>query len=201
MSSLSTLSSAHLGWLPKRVTWLSIVISILLVVFGILAVLLPVEMSYSVVLVSSWLLVIAGIIQFVHVFRCRGIGDGLWKVAVAIAYVLAGIYLRVNLTRGIAVLTLILLAFFLAEGIIGLFAYFGTKRSPQSGWLLLEAIATLILGLAIWRHWSSNSLWVMGLLAGINLVVTGATRLVLTLAVRNAMKPGPQERLAPGRGT
>jgi uncharacterized membrane protein HdeD (DUF308 family) len=199
MPSLSV-SSSPLAELPKRITWLSIVISILLIVFGILAVLLPIGMSYSVVLISSWLLMIAGVIQFVHVFRCRGIGDALWKAAVAAAYFIAGIYLRVNIARGITVLTLVLAAFFVAEGIISLFAYFGTKMSRHSVWLLLEAIATLVLGLMIWRHWPSNSLWVIGLLVGINMVVTGSTRLMLTLALRNAVQRGRQEHLAPGQG-
>lgn len=199
MSSFSTMSSSF-AEMPKGITWLSVVISIVLIVLGILAILLPTAMSYSVVLVSSWLLMIAGVIQFVHVFRCRGIGDALWKAAVAIAYFVAGVYLRVNLTRGIAVLTLVLAAFFLSEGIIGLFAYFGTRLRRHSGWLLVEAIATLTLGVMIWRHWPSNSLWVIGLLVGMNMVITGSTRLMLTLAVRNAVNSGRQERFASGHG-
>jgi uncharacterized membrane protein HdeD (DUF308 family) len=46
----------------------------------------------------------------------------------------------------------------------------------------------MILGLMIWRHWPSGSLWVVGTLVGINMVMTGTTRLMLSVGVRRAMK-------------
>jgi uncharacterized membrane protein HdeD (DUF308 family) len=42
----------------------------------------------------------------------------------------------------------------------------------------------------IWRHWPTGSLWVVGTLVAINMMMTGITRLMLTLAVRRAMKAG-----------
>jgi uncharacterized membrane protein HdeD (DUF308 family) len=46
--------------------------SIFLIICGFLAVLLPIEMSFGVVVVISWLLMISGVVQFVHAFRCAG---------------------------------------------------------------------------------------------------------------------------------
>jgi uncharacterized membrane protein HdeD (DUF308 family) len=40
----------------------------------------------------------------------------------------------------------------------------------------------------IWRHWPSGSLWVIGTLVGINMIMSGTTRLMLALAVRRATK-------------
>jgi len=174
----------------KRVSGFSIVLSILLIICGFVAVLLPIEMSFGVVVVISWLLMISGVVQFVHAFRCAGIGHTLWKAAVAIIYFVTGLYFRLNPGLGIAALTLALIMFFVAQGLIDILVYFGTRKSGVSGLLLLDGVITLILGLMIWRHWPSGSLWVVGLLVGINMIMTGTTRLMLTVAVRRASNLG-----------
>jgi uncharacterized membrane protein HdeD (DUF308 family) len=61
----------------KQVSRFSIGLSVLLIVCGFLAILLPMEMSFGVVVVISWLLMISGVVQFVHAFRCAGIGHTL----------------------------------------------------------------------------------------------------------------------------
>ena len=45
-------------------------------------------------------------------------------------------------------------------------------------------IITLILGLLVWRQWPSSSLWVIGTLVGISMIMTGTTRLMISLAAR-----------------
>jgi len=180
--------NSSLTKVSKQVSGFSIVLSILLIIFGFLAIMLPIEMSLGVVIVISWLLMISGVVQFVHVFRCTGIGHALWKLAVAVIYFLTGLYLRFNLGVGIATLTLALALFLVAEGLIDIFGYIRTRQSGASGWLLFDGVITLILGVMIWRHWPSGSLWVVGTLVGINMIMTGTTRLMLTLAVRRAMR-------------
>jgi uncharacterized membrane protein HdeD (DUF308 family) len=172
----------------KRVSGFSIILSILLIICGFLAILLPIEMSFGVVVVIAWLLMISGVVHFVHAIRCKGIGDGLWKGLVAVIYFLTGLYFRLNLGIGIAALTLALIAFFVAHGIIEIFGYFRSRKSGASGWLLVNGIITLILGLMIYRHWPSGSMWVIGTLVGISMIITGTTRLMLTIAIRAARK-------------
>jgi uncharacterized membrane protein HdeD (DUF308 family) len=52
------------------------------------------------------------------------------------------------------------------------------------GWILFDGIITLILGLMVWRQWPSSSLWVIGTLVGIGMILTGTTRLMLSVASR-----------------
>ena len=170
----------------KLATGLSIFLSILLIVFGLLAILLPVEMSFGVVVVISWLLMISGLVQFVHAFRCKGIGAAIWKTLIAAAYFGTGLYLRLNTTVGVAALTLCLILFFAAQGLIDILMYLRTRQSGISGWLLLDGVITIILAILIWQHWPSGSLWVIGALVGINMIMTGVTRLMLTIAIRRA---------------
>ena len=66
------------------------VLSVLLIVCGFLAILLPIEMSLGVVIVVSWLLLFSGGGQLVHVFSCPGIGDGSWKALIAVFHLGTG---------------------------------------------------------------------------------------------------------------
>ena len=46
--------------------------------------------------------------------------------------------------------------------------------------------ASLALGLMIYLQWPSSSNWAIGTLVGVSLIVSGVTRLMLSLAVRKA---------------
>lgn len=172
----------------KQVSGFSIVLSVLLIVCGVLAIMLPVAMSFGVVILVAWLLIIGGVVQFVHAFGCKGIGHILWKLLVAICYVITGIYLWTHPLIGVATLTLVLAVFLAAEGLVDIFGYISTRKSGVSGWLLFDGIITLVLGVMIWRHWPNGSLWIIGTLVGLNMMMSGFTRLMLTLAVRRSVK-------------
>jgi len=188
MSELSAAGSPHeLQKLAQRVSGFSIVIAILLIICGFLAILLPIEFSFGVTIVIAWLLMFGGIMHFVHAFR-KHEGHRFWNAAVGIIYFLTGLYLRLNPLLGLAALTLALITFFVAQGIVDIVFYLRTRKSGASGWLLFHGIITLILGLLIFEHWPSGALWVIGTLVGINMIMTGTTRLMLTLAVRRTMK-------------
>jgi uncharacterized membrane protein HdeD (DUF308 family) len=169
--------------LARRVSGFSIVLSILLIACGILAILLPVEMSLGVVIVIAWLLMISGVVQLVNAIRGRGTGSRFWAGMIGITHFGMGLFFRLDPGIGIAALTLALIAFFVAQGIIGVVAYFRMRKSGASAWLLFESAMTLIFGVMIWRHWPSGSLWVIGVLVGINMIIIGTTHLMLALAV------------------
>jgi uncharacterized membrane protein HdeD (DUF308 family) len=76
----------------KRASGISIVLSVLLIIFGILAVALPIASSVGVAIVIGWLVLFAGIAQVVHAFRSEGIGHVVWKLIVAVFYIAAGTY-------------------------------------------------------------------------------------------------------------
>jgi uncharacterized membrane protein HdeD (DUF308 family) len=162
----------------------SIVWAVLLIVFGFLAIALPLATSLGVVLVLAWLIVFSGGFQFIHAFQSKGAGSIAWKLLVAVVYLVAGIYFLLNPLLGVASFTLALAFFFVAEGVFDLIAYFQNRTAQGSGWILFDGIVTLILGILVWRHWPSSSGWVIGTLVGISMIMTGTTRLMISLAAR-----------------
>jgi uncharacterized membrane protein HdeD (DUF308 family) len=158
--------------------------AVLLIVFGFLAIALPLGTSIGVVLIVAWLVIFSGATQFIYAFQSKGIGSTAWKLLVAVAYLIAGIYFLMHPLLGVASFTLALAVFFVAEGVMDLVAYSQVRSVPGSGWILFDGIVTLILGILVWRQWPVSSLWVIGTLVGISMIMTGVTRLSISMAAR-----------------
>ena len=55
----------------------------------------------------------------------------------------------------------------------------------ESGWLLLDGIVTLVLGIMMWRTWSGGTLGRISTLLGISILFSGVARLMISLAWRS----------------
>jgi uncharacterized membrane protein HdeD (DUF308 family) len=162
----------------------SIAWAIALIGLGVLAAALPWATSFGFAMIVGWLLVFSGAVQMVHAFQSKGIGHLVWKLLIAILYLVIGFYFLANPILGIAAMTLLLAIFFFGEGITDVAAYIQNRKLAGAGWILLDGVVTLILGFMIWSHWPASSFWAFGLLIGISMIMTGVTRLMITLAAR-----------------
>jgi uncharacterized membrane protein HdeD (DUF308 family) len=108
----------------------------------------------------------------------------VWKLLVAVLYIFAGAYLVAHPAMGAAGLTFVLGIFLFAEGVADVAAYFSTRKSGSSRWMLADGIVTLVLGVMIWNRWPFGSLWIIGTLVGISTVMTGTSRLMMALSIR-----------------
>ena len=83
------------------------------------------------------------------------------------------------------VLTLVIAAMFLAEGIFKFFMAFQVRPIQNWGWLAANGVISFILGLLIWSRWPGDSTWIIGLLVGIDLIVGGVAMIVFSFAARD----------------
>ena len=164
----------------------SILWGILLVVLGVLAISSPFLAAIAVEVAIAWLIVFAGIVHIVLAFHAHGAGSVTWKLLVGVAYLAFGVYLIFHPLLGVASLTLLLAALFVIEGILDLILYSKTRELHGSVWVLVDGIITLLLGGMIYWQWPSSSLWAIGLLVGISMMVSGITRIGMTWAIRRA---------------
>jgi uncharacterized membrane protein HdeD (DUF308 family) len=176
---------------PRHNFTSSIWFAILLIIFGLLAISLPAIASFGVARVLSWLILIDGVVQLVYAFKSKGVGRTIWKLLVSILYIVVGVYLLANPLLGLAKLTLLLAIFFFIEGIADIGTFIWARKSEGSEWLLLHGIITLLLGVMIWRHWPFSSLWALGTLVGISMLVTGVTRLMMAVKSRRLAVDSP----------
>jgi uncharacterized membrane protein HdeD (DUF308 family) len=71
------------------------------------------------------------------------------------------------------------------EAVFECFAYFRMRGIHGSGWLLVNALFAFLLSALIWTGWPSSSIWAIGTLVGIKLLVTGGARLAFGLSSKN----------------
>lgn len=162
----------------------SVVWPLLLILFGLLAIGLPLVISFSSVLFIGRLLILCSAIQVLHAFQPEDIASLPWKLAVALLFMGAGMYLLADPILGISSLNLAVGMFFTAKALVDLLGYLRARKSIGSSWILLDGIGYLILGLLMWMQWPSSSSWAIATLVGISMLMTGSTRLMITLAAR-----------------
>jgi uncharacterized membrane protein HdeD (DUF308 family) len=167
-------------------TW-SIVWGVLLILLGMVAIGSPMIAAVAVNVVIAWLIAVAGAVHLILAFQAHRAGSLIWKLLVGFAYLFFGTYLIIHPGVGVASLTLILAWLFLIEGVLDIVLFFGMIRSSGgSGWVLLDGIVTLALGLMILFQWPSSSAWAIGTLVGVSLIISGVARVMLSLQVRKA---------------
>jgi uncharacterized membrane protein HdeD (DUF308 family) len=163
---------------------------IILVILGIAAIIVPVIATLAATLVIGWLFLISGIVGLVTTFWMRHAPGFWWALVSAIIGIAAGVVLLGWPVSGVLSLTLVLIAFFVIEGIATIMYAIDHRNqlSGQWGWMLLSGIIDLILAGIIFAGLPGTAEWALGLLVGINMLFGGAALIAMALAAR---KPQP----------
>lgn len=167
----------------RRFTGWYVAAAVLFIALGCFAILEPAIAGLGVALLVGWLLLLGGVAHFVSTFDGGGTRRVLLHGLAALAFVLGGLVLIMNPLLTLDSLTLLLAAVVTAVGVCEIVAYF-RHRAHGSGWLLVNGIVALLLGALIGLHWPSSSVWAIGTLVGVNLLLTGFARVMLGLAGR-----------------
>lgn len=174
------------GVMKKITTWY-LGMAVLFIVLGVFAIVEPVAAGLGVGMLVGLLLVGGSVGHIVAAFRAGDAKHVTLQVLIAVVYLGGGIYFLTHVFMATATLTLLLGGIILAEGVLEVISYARRKSAGASQWLLLNGIITLVLGGMIWVHWPSSTVWAIGTIVGVNLLMTGITRLLFGLAVRKAV--------------
>ncbi len=164
-SSVSFRPAEHRGWLRAlAIAW---------IVFGVLAIVMPLAASIAIELLVGVLLLVGGVAQTAQVFRLHGWGGRVLALVLGILYVVAGLILLAFPLGGLFTLTLVLAAYLLAGGVVRMVLAF--RLRPERGWggFLLSGVLGLALGLLLWLGLPSTAAWALGTLVGIDMVFGG----------------------------
>jgi uncharacterized membrane protein HdeD (DUF308 family) len=110
-----------------------------------------------------------------------------WALISALIGIAAGIVLLLWPLTGTLSLTLVLIAFFVVEGIASIMYAIEHRNqlSGRWGWMLISGIIDLILAGIIFAGLPGTAVWALGLLVGINMVFGGAALIGMALAARH----------------
>ena len=168
----------------KKATGWYIAAAIIFIVLGMLAIFEPGVAGLGITLLIGWLFIFGGVTHFIAAFKGGSAKHIIFQVLVGILYLIGGFYCLSHPLLAIGTLTLLLASIILAEGVLEIVSYFRLRNEGASGWILFNGLVTVLLGGMIWFHWPSSSVWAIGILVGVNLTMTGITRLMLGLAAR-----------------
>jgi uncharacterized membrane protein HdeD (DUF308 family) len=172
----------------KRLTGWNILAAVLFIVAGLFAIIEPAAAVMGITMLLGWVLIFGGIAHFIATFRADSGRQVLLQILGAIAFVLAGLYILTHPQLAIGTLTSLLAIVIFAVGVFDIITYFRLQREHPSGWMLLNGVVAVLLAILIWIQWPSNSNWAIGTLVGVNLLLTGITRLMFGVAGRRLIR-------------
>src|SRR5262245_32110143 len=167
--------------------WWLLLLGILLVVCGTAALVFPaltIMTSFAAVVVLGVALMVAGLATIIASFWAGKWSGLLVQLLIGILYVVAGFCIADSPGRSAELLTLFLASLFIVAGAFRAVAAL-VIRFPHWGWTLLNGIVTLLCGFIIYRHFPEASLWVIGVLVGLDMLFQGWMWIMLSVAVRN----------------
>ena len=184
---MSTTTLASSALFKKSLGW-SIALSVVMIIAGILAIIMPPIAGIAVTVLFGWLLTFSGVAHLAYAWHTRGTGAILWELLLGAAYLFAGIYTLLHPLLSLVSLTLVLGVYLFVEADTRVHpGRHVCDPWPALGWLFVDGIVTLVLAIMIWRNWPSSSAWALGLLVGFSMLFSGMTRLMISLAARRVV--------------
>jgi uncharacterized membrane protein HdeD (DUF308 family) len=161
---------------------------ILLAILGLAAMIVPPLASLAITIFLGWMFLISGIGGLILTFWARQMPGFWWSLISAALAVLAGGILLARPVQGVLTLTIVVGAYFLAEGVATIMYALEHRRelSGRWSWLLIAGILDLAVSFLIIAGLPGSAEWALGLLVGINLLFGGATLIGMALAARNS---------------
>jgi uncharacterized membrane protein HdeD (DUF308 family) len=167
---------------------LTVTCGIILIVAGFLAIVSPLVAGLSITIMVGAMLAVSGIGQSFLAFKAGAFGKGLMVFVVGVLMTIAGFYMMSQPVAGLASLTLILMAYLLATGLLEIVVAFQLKPAAGWGMELFNGIVTLLLGIMLWRQFPLSGVWAVGILFGIKMIFSGWAFVFIGRTVKQVAK-------------
>ena len=166
----------HWGWF--------LALGIIFILGGIFAIAAPFVAGLTVTIIFSIVLVWLGIMQILQAFSTKSWSGFIWELLIGVILLVGGIATWIDPVVGALSLTLVVGAVFLVKGIFQVIL--GIQMRPHGGWgwILTAGVLSAIVGLIILIQWPVSTTYALGYLAGISLIFSGWSYVMISLAAR-----------------
>jgi uncharacterized membrane protein HdeD (DUF308 family) len=169
----------------RAARWVTI-LGIVLILAGVLAVLAPGPAALAATLFFGAIFIVGGAAEIAHAFATRNDDGFVWKLVSGIAMLALGVLFAAFPVAGIVTLALMVGALLFAHGVGSGILAFKLRPKKGWGWVLFDAILSIVLAVLIAAGWPESSIAFIGLLTGFSLISAGIWRIVLGRALRTA---------------
>jgi uncharacterized membrane protein HdeD (DUF308 family) len=177
-AAMTSLSQAQMPDRPaaqplrSKSGWI-VALGVVYVIAGLIALSSVVFATKVTVFVVGIMMLIAGIAEVINSFQFKSWGKFLVWLLLGLLYIVAGLVTFENPLLAAAVLTLLLGIALVVSGVMRIILAFSMRGGASWTWVVLSGVVTLLLGLIILAHWPVSSLFVLGVLLGVDLLIIG----------------------------
>ena len=159
---------------------------VVLLILGLAAIVVPPIASLAVAIFLGWLFLVSGMVGLLTTYWMRHAPGFWWSLLSAVLALVVGVVLIGWPIGGVLSLTLVLITFFLIEGIASImYALEHRRQLPDRwGWMLASGIVDLVLAALIFIGLPATAAWAIGLLVGINMVFGGVALIAMAMTAR-----------------
>ena len=172
-----------IGALRPKWGWI-VALGVVYIVAGFIALGSVVMATVASVLVVGAMMIVAGVAEVFGAFQMKSWGKFLIWALLGVLYIIAGFLTFENPLFAAVLLTLFLGASLVVSGLIRLFLAFSMKRESPWVWVAVSSVITLLLGLLILARWPVNSVYILGVFLGIDLIFAGTGWVGLGLGLK-----------------
>lgn len=168
----------------KRYSLWYLLQGVLMVVAGVLALVYPLLASVAMVYLLAWVLIISGVLQAIGLIGARDVPHYWLQLISVVLAIVIGLLLFNQPESGLVIMTVLLIVFFMIEGISKIIFALTIRPFPNWGWVFGSGVVGILLAFYLWANIPVSSEWVLGVLLGVMLVCEGAALAYLAWKVR-----------------
>ena len=155
------------------------VLGIAMIVLGVVAMVTPLVAGLSMLMLIGMVIAVAGILRMVWAFRAETPGQGIFKFLLGILTAIAGGLIMAHPLIASGVLSILLAAYLLMDGLVEVIVAFTLTGHPGKGWLMATGLISIVLGCLIFFQAPLSGTMAIGVFLGIKLVFVGLATLNL----------------------
>jgi uncharacterized membrane protein HdeD (DUF308 family) len=163
---------------------------IILFILGALLLASPMAAGEVVIMAISAVLFLTGLAQVVQSFRSPGAADRIVSALLGVTVACLGLLIWRNPEVGSGFLMLLLMAFFVINGLWKITTAWRFRGASGWVWLLLSGLVSLVFVYLLWSQWPLAGAWVIGVFIGIDLTLTGLAMIILAVTARRIRSSG-----------
>lgn len=157
---------------------------VLLMLAGLAAIIFPLISSLTVILTLGWLLILSGVVQGFSLIGARHVPHFWLQLISVILAILVGVLFLRDPGQALLTTTLLLIVFFMIEGISKVVFSLTIRPFPNWGWVCASGLVGIVLSLLLWASLPVTAVWLIGVMLGIQLISVGAAVFYLAWQVR-----------------
>jgi uncharacterized membrane protein HdeD (DUF308 family) len=146
---------------------------------GVASLAFPMVSTLAATIFVGWLLVISGLLTVFSAFSVRGAGPFFGALLFGLLSIAGGVFMLARPLSGELAITLTLGVLFMIQGAFEVFLAFELRPARAWTWMLISALASILLSVIIVSGFPGTSLVTLGVIIGVNFISSGLGYIML----------------------